>query len=355
MRIVIVNTHIEDRIGGSQVQCDLISKGLYNKGHEVIYLAIDKSNNYTREYEIVGVKRGSHDIAQKVIELKPDIVYWRFNKRYLFKCARAISKNEIKIVFAVSNIKDLKYFSHQFPSNFTFKTIQRFVKKNLLSFFNYLGFIYIDGITVNNENHLKFSPKKKRIYVPNALSDSKVNFEWERPFIVWVANIKNRKRPELFVKLADSFKDRDIDFLMIGNITDSKYDWIQQKDHTPSNFYYLGKKNYEEVNGILSESLFLVSTSTPEGFSNNIMQAWMQKKPVIAFEFDPGGLIKEKKLGYVCNSEFETFLDKVNKLLQNQSLREQIGNRAGEYVDNYFSKWKSVDLIESFMLEISEN
>lgn len=218
--------------------------------------------------------------------------------------------------------------------------------------YNHFGFKYIDGLTTNNKEHLKYSPVEKKKYIPNAITDKQVELEWDTPFVFWVANIKNRKRPEIFIDAAKHFEKEGVDFLMVGKISDHKFDWIKNPDKTPSNFFYLGPKTVEEVNGMLSDSLFLVTTSTPEGFSNNLIQAWLQGKPTVSFELDPGGLIASKNLGYVCNSSTKIFLEAIENLLTNKDIRKEIGNEAGKFADSYFSKEKTIDLLESFMQEI---
>ncbi len=355
MKIVIVNTHIEDQIGGSQIQCDLIAEELYVRGHDVIYLAIDKENEYKRPYKIQPVYRASREISEKIIRLNPDIVYWRFNKKFLYKCLKNISAAGIKIIYAVSNIKDLQAYTYTWSGGINFSNLLNYLKKNALERINYEGIKFADGVTVNNEEHLRLISNSNRLYVPNAISDKKADFEWKKPFVLWVANVKNRKRPEIFVQLAEKFKDINVDFLMIGDLTDAHYGWIREQDKVPDNFYYLGTKPLEGVNGALHKSLFLVTTSTPEGFSNNIIQAWLLGKPVIALEFDPGGLIKKKKLGYVANNNMKILEEKTRRLIENEALRKEKGARAFKFAKNYFSKEKTLNRLESFMKEIAKN
>ena len=355
MKIVIVNTHMADHLGGSQVQCDVIAEGLHARGYDVTYLAVDKKTDYSTNYRyrVEGVKRGSSSISSKIVAMKPDIVYWRFNKRYFYKCVKQISKIGAKIIFAVSNVKDLQPYSEPWPKRFTLSAIRNFIIRNLLSRYNHIGFNYVDGITVNNEEHLPLSPVLKSKYVPNAISDKRVDFSWKKPFVLWVANIKKRKRPEIFVKLAGRFESGDVDFLMVGNISDNKYEWIARRDDLPSNFHYLGPKSFNEVNGILAASHFLITTSTPEGFSNNMIQAWLQGKPVIAYEFDPGGKIEKHQLGYVAHSSFETLVEKTCLLLENESLRSLAGEKAEIFANNYFSVEKTISELEEMIMDLS--
>ena len=356
MKTVIVNTHMADHLGGSQIQCDLIANGLYERGHDIIYLAIDKvTDDYKTKYPVIGVSRNSNDLAKKIVEIDPDILYWRYNKRYFYKTVKRVANKRIKIIFAVSNIKDLQEFGNPVLGKPNLKNILRYLKRKLRNRYNHLGFRYVDGLTTNNIEHLAYSSVEKKQYIPNAITDKISEFEWPRPYILWVANIKKRKRPEIYIQSAKQFENEGIDFLMVGKISDSSYNWIQQSNQIPSNVHYLGQKTVEEVNGILSGSLFLITTSTPEGFSNNLIQAWMQKKPTISFEFDPEGHISREKLGIVCDNDRHKFYSAISKLLNNPVAREQMGARAGKFAENYFSKQKSIDLIESFMLKLSEN
>jgi glycosyltransferase involved in cell wall biosynthesis len=222
----------------------------------------------------------------------------------------------------------------------------------LLSRINHFGFRYVDALSVNNEEQIGLANIHIRRYIPNAITDKKSEFSWENPFVLWVANIKDRKRPELFIELAKRFVENKVDFLMMGTIEENRYKWIAEHKLTPSNFYYLGPKPIAEVNGALSKSLFLVATSTPEGFSNNIIQAWQQKKPVVAYEFDPGGMIEAHGIGYVTSCDFELFVKKTHELITNTSLRKKLGDKASRFASEHFSTEKTIDKIESLIKEV---
>lgn len=354
MRIVLVNTHFEDNIGGSQLQCDIIADELHQRGHEVTYLAIDKKSEYERNYHVIGVARQSKAIAKKLLEIQPDIIYWRFNKKFFYKSIKPAAQAGIKVIFAVSHIKDLQPYNVEWQGQLNITNFIHFIRKNLLSRVNHLGFKYVDALTVNNDEQIELAKIKIKKYVPNAINSKKTAFNWNRPFVLWVANIKDRKRPELFVELAKHFKAAGVDFLMIGEQSGNQYSWIINQEGTPDHFHYLGPKDVGEVNAALEKSLFLVTTSTAEGFSNNIIQAWLQKKPVVAFEFDPGGMIEENGLGYVTSGNFDLFVKKTGILIQNSNLREQAGEKAYRYATKHFSTTKTVDLIESLMIEVMD-
>ena len=56
------------------------------------------------------------------------------------------------------------------------------------------------------------------------------HFIWDKPYVVWVANIKHPKRPECFIELANRSNNMEVDFLMIGKIQDHNYDYIINND-----------------------------------------------------------------------------------------------------------------------------
>ncbi len=353
LSICIVNTHFLDKIGGSQFQCDIIAEELQKRGHNVTYIAIDGTQrSYNRNYRIVPVERDGNQIGEKISEIKPDVLYWRFNKKFFYKSVKIAAKFVGKVVFAVSNITDLQPYSASLKKPLRFHSIKKYVQKNLISRYNHIGFNYVDALTVNNKNQLSLSPITPCIYVPNAIYTEFDDFSWPRPFVLWVANIKHRKRPEIFITAAERSVRNGIDFLMMGKIEDSSYNWIEQSNRTPNNFYYLGSKKIQTVNAALRQTLFLTTTSTPEGFSNNIIQAWCQQKPVVAFEFDPGGIIQKYKLGAVAGGDIEQYIKHLDEMITNKKLREKLGKEAYEFANNHFSKKKTVDLLEELFTEI---
>ncbi len=354
LSICIVNTHFFDKVGGSQLQCDIIAEELQKRGHNVTYIAIDGNpRSYNKNYGVVPVERDGNQIGQKISEIKPDVLYWRFNKKFFLKSVKKAAKYVGKIVFAVSNIKDLQPYSASLKKPLRLNTVKEFIQKNLVSRYNHTGFNYVDALTVNNENQLYLSPITPCIYVPNAIYTEFDNFSWPRPFILWVANIKHRKQPEIFINAAQKLSNREIDFIMIGKIEDSSYDWIERNSRVPNNFHYLGPKQIQTVNAALKQSLFLSTTSKPEGFSNNIIQAWYQQKPVVAFEFDPGGLIQKHELGMVSKGDIDLYLKHLDEMITNKKLRDKLGKEAYQFANSHFSKRKTVDLLEDLFLEIS--
>lgn len=359
MKVVIINEHPQDFLGGSEIQSDIIARKLQKFGHQVVYLACNGKGNYNTPYQVIAIKISANIIAQTTINEKPDIVYWRNNKKNGFrKAVKKIRKNGIPVVFAVSSLGDtLKWlgFSIRPVWNLNLQSLFRSLLKNLVSIHQYGGYKWVDGITVNNETHLNDIPMTKQIYVPNSNEVDAVNFEWNKRYIVWVANIKETKQPELCVKLAENLIGSYLDIIMIGNIGSNKYRYFENPDKLPKNLYYLGPKSVEETNGIIQKSICLIHTCKPEGFPGNFIQAWLQGKPVVSYEYDPGGLIESEKLGFVSGKNMDQFIADIKKLIDNPALNQEIGERAKVYADKHFHPETNVRKLENFFFDVLEN
>ncbi len=346
MKIIIVNKHFKDVLGGSEIQCDIIAAGLTTLGHEIHYLAVGgKSANYDTKY-MVHIVAASHDqIIKKVRELAPDIVYWR-SCRYLFPAfMKSFETLNIPLVFAVSNKYDLvPKIAFDIYDN-KLKALKEFflLRKQLKAIRK------ATAVTTLNPDLLKYIPNKSKTVMLNAMENNISSFNWTRPYCVWVSNFKDTKRPELFIKLSKELKDCGIDFLMVGRLND-KFKWMKVKENLPKSLYYLGEKSIEEVNGILNSSLFQVHTCYPEGFGNIFIQAWMNSKPSISLGFDPGGFIEENQIGYNANDDFTQFTEYVRKYIENQELCIQTGKRAYNFASEKFSPQSLALNIEKFLL-----
>ncbi len=109
MNILILNQHIQDVVGGSEAQCDLIAKYLTQFGHHVLYFAINGQQS-----PIILRILWNHgpltwrELRRMVSTHQPDIVYWRFNKRRLLPSVLLLKLLGKKVVFAISHINDVK-------------------------------------------------------------------------------------------------------------------------------------------------------------------------------------------------------------------------------------------------------
>lgn len=350
MKIAIVNKHITQTVGGSELQCDFLARGLTDRGHDVVYFA---PAGKTQElagciYKVVALSNTAGTLANAVLSDRPDIVYWRYNKQHFRSVSLALEKAGIPIIFAVAHINDLLPWAVK-PGSAGIPGSLRHIIKRIRARWEHAGFKSVQALTTNNSDLLPLSPIANSHFIPNGMSNEVTPFTWPRPYVIWVANIKPAKRPELFVEATRALAEHGIDGLMVGHIQSAGYEWLSEPERVPSNFHYLGPRTLEEVNGLLATSRIQVHTCQPEGFPNIFIQAWMQGRPSVSLEFDPCGYIKDQGLGAVAGGDMETFVQQVVGWATNPEKADEAGQRAQAFARETFSVDTMVDRVEQLM------
>lgn len=303
----------------------------------------------TFDYIVHPVHQSQHSLLDKVLKISPDVVYWRFNKHGFRKTAAGLYQANIPLVFAVAHINDITAWA--IKPHHGWKARLRSPWKRLKARIEHEGFRYVDILTVNNKDHLKFSPVPNPRYIPNGLTTEANPFLWKRAYCAWVSNIKPAKRPEAAVRLAEQLATRDIDVLMVGSIQSKHYRWLEDASQLPNNCHYLGHKSLEEVNGILAGSLMHIHTCQPEGFSNVFIQAWLQGRPSVSLGFDPSGYIGKHYIGLDAKDDESMFTQAVFRLLDDDKTREEMGQRAQKFAHETFSVELMVDRVKAVLTE----
>ena len=361
MKVLIINQHVSDVLGGSEMQCDLIARGLSGRGHQVVYGAVRKrKDSYPGlPYRVVPLaieRRG--ELAGLLRRERPDVIYWRIHKRHLLQAVRESRREGVPLVFAVSHVNDVTRFPliprRDLPGAVPrISAMVRTARHWITSAWNYRGFRHVAAVTTLNSQFLGKLPVENQRVIWNGVSPRSEPFTWDRPFCIWVANIKPAKQPELFIRLAGVMADRcpGTDFLMIGAVQDEQYRAVIQLAGEMPNFHYLGPRAPEMVNGALEKAICLVHTCKPEGFGNNFIQAWMQGCPTVTLGFDPDWLIMREGLGFVSGT-MDRLIHDVESLIHDRALRDSIGDRARAFGHANFSPERMVGELEMFLREV---
>lgn len=368
MKIFVVNNFSpKEVIGGSEIQCWLLAKYLAKRNHQTAYLALQGLLGKKQE-ETDGVKvyylSNKDDNKLKMFinfyELlkkeDPDICYIRIF-RYVFFLNRISKFLRIPVVFNTSHINDCQPNLEKIKFSFNFLKFLKSIRIVIQRHLNFYTLKKINVITIN-KHHAKLLKEKHNIEtspIYNSMEDGyDKNQAEKKKQVVWVNNIKGRKNPEAFIRLANQFKNSNYKFLMIGNLqSDNNHykEMIQECEDQNSNFEYLGGKTPEKVDKILATSEIFVNTCAPEGFGNNFIQAWFNKCPTITLSFDPDNIIKNNQLGFHSGNQEQMGKD-LQKLIDDNDLRETIGERARKYALENHSIVSNVKKYEEKFKEI---
>jgi hypothetical protein len=177
--------------------------------------------------------------------------------------------------------------------------------------------------------------RKPEMLVRNAMPAPEPFVKPRSPIrIVWVANWKRGKRPELFVQLAEQLSGAvNARFVMIGsrNLEESWQSELYARAQKCASLEIPGQLSQERVNEELANAHLLVNTSDFEGFSNVYIQAWQRGVPVVALHSDPDSVLKTQGLGFCADGRVDNLHQELIRLATDDGMREAMGGRCMEY------------------------
>ena len=160
------------------------------------------------------------------------------------------------------------------------------------------------------------------------------------PTVVWIANLKLWKRPDVFVRLARALRDLSgVRFLMLGEPPAGDAKWctelIRSIEATP-NLEFLGHRSVGDVNQFLARASVFVNTSVHEGFPNTFVQAWLRQAVVVSLTVNPDRVLDGQGLGIYAGTE-EGLEKAVRHLLTDPVARAEYAGRARAYAQSTHS------------------
>lgn len=170
-----------------------------------------------------------------------------------------------------------------------------------------------------------------------------------RQIVVWIANLRSWKRPEIFVRLAARLAAPDREFRMIGApFRDAgAQEAFERSVADVPGLRYVGELSHEEVLNQLAGASLLVHTSEVEGFANVFIEAWMNGTPVVTKDFNPDDVIERYGVGGVA----ETFDELVDLCSDYLSGRRSTAGAGFERVVDLFDMDRHCDRLESIMVQ----
>lgn len=285
----------------------------------------------------------SRDILNCLYRLEPDVIYQRGGQPFLAVASYYCRSHDCKVIWHIASESDVKPFHLEWNRSILFG----YIDKKFLEY-GVRNADYIIGQAKYQDELLQQAYDRKcDLIVPNFHPLPKREIKKENPVkIVWVSNFKKMKQPEIFIRLAGEFENReDVRFVMAGRPGQGKWQIeLETRMDGLRNLEYLGEIQQDEVNRILCESHIFVNTSTFEGFPNTFIQAWMRKLPVVSLRVNPDNLLTEKEIGLHSES-FAQMVTDVRRLINDRKLREEMGDNAQEYAFENHTVEKNVEKI----------
>lgn len=359
-KIVFVHpAYWEQLMGGAELQIKYIYEYALYLGWEVHYVFVDNGkknenplNLYLHPIKSYRIKRtfGSvfflyHKKVKEILtEISPTIIYTRGAYSWSGIASQYAKSNGVRHIWAIASDSDpitkIRLNFHLFTKPF-----------NLINNFWVKYAFKNSTIIVCQNSYQKAQIKEKQnrdalLITQMAIkaNETEIIKDYSTIKVVWIANFKPSKRPDIFVKLANSFRGTTIEFIMVGKSADIYLPLLVNQN----NIKYYGELNNDDVNRLLISSHLLVNTSEHEGFSNTFVQAWLRKVPVISMNSNPDEILTKNEIGFMCKTEVELF-DAVKYFYENSDILKSMGEKAYNYsIENHATEKILPTLFKNF-------
>ncbi len=155
-----------------------------------------------------------------------------------------------------------------------------------------------------------------------------------REYVLWMGRSDPVKRPELFLRLAESFPAERFVMVCSRATGDNQYEALAQRAAGLSNLEFCRGVPYSDSARYFSRAKCLVNTSDSEGFPNAFVQAGMSGTPILSLGVDPDGILGIDRCGVCGGGDWTRFVEGFQRLLDPDQ-RKQYGARARSYVEHH--------------------
>lgn len=346
-------------MGGSQYQAKLLIEELHKQYNTSIayFTARAPANRDFSDHTVIGVGRDNslrkfghfwdYFKLQKALgEFRPDVIYQRVSCSYTGIAARYSIRSGVPMVWHIASDKDCR---KPIGIRNSFRRPHAWLESRLAKG----GITRAEIVVAQTEDQVRlleenFGRRADRL-IRNFHPESRlVQKNSDVLTVVWVANFKQLKRPELFLEIAFDLRDvPGIEFLMVGQPYSSEkvQARFEKKMRQVPNVKCLGAMSQEGVNALLDSAHVIVNTSKWEGFSNTFIQAWMRGVPVLTLGINPDQLLDDEKIGRCLNSTSEISRS-IRELAANPDMLEIMGQHARQFATSHFSMRNATELAE---------
>jgi glycosyltransferase involved in cell wall biosynthesis len=363
---IVLPGHWSHVMGGAQYQAACLIDVLITSGQfDIYYVTRNVESSFKPDgYKIINIRNSYRaqnrgylfldtlPLLKTLHEIKPDVIYTRIGCAYTGIAAYYAKRSHCKLVWHISSDKNT--IPHEI--HLSRSMLPDYIDRKIFEY----GISHTTHIIAQTHTQAKqlksnygrdvteiignFHPTPKEIISKGSAIK-----------VVWIANLKPVKQPEIFIQLAKDFGyTTNLEFIMIGAMQGSSR-WkanITNQIQSAENLKYLGFTPQEKVNAILAESHILVNTSKWEGFTNTFIQAWMRKVPAVSLNVNPDNIFDNQKLGFIAGN-YNLLRKYTETLVLNGELRHIMGEYAYQYAHQHHSEENAQKILSLFKHSIS--
>jgi glycosyltransferase involved in cell wall biosynthesis len=357
---VLAPEYKQHAIGGESVQQTLLARALAQRGHDVSMVVADLGQADGALWDTIRVfKAYRPDAGVRVLRF--------FHPRWT-RLWSALERADADLYYASCagmHVGLLALFCRRFHKRFVFRSasesdcdparlLVRFARDRWLYAF---GLRRADAVLVQSLSQAEalaqnygLGGRVAGMLVENTLSRAARDID-----VLWVGNIRQVKRPDRVLDLADRMPQRRI-HLVGGPLAgeEALFRGVTRAASARPNVAFHGRVSYWDVNTLYLRARLLLNTSDVEGFPNSYLQAWIRGVPVVT-RIDPDGVIAREGLGIATRSTQE-MVDAVSLLLTDRAAWTAASERCRAFVAREYDEDKVLrPYLETFERALCSN
>ncbi|MBW8000538.1 MAG: glycosyltransferase family 4 protein [Planctomycetes bacterium] len=385
MKIVHIITRMI--LGGAQENTLITCKLLAQRGHDVTLItgpAIGPegellSQTKGQKYKTIVVDKlvraidpikdfaSYYEIKRLLKEIAPDIVHTHSAKGgILGRFAASNLRPRPKIVHTIHGLAFHSYQS-QLLNKF-YIAIKKAAAKRTDFFISVSDAMAREAMSVGIGQKDKFvtapSAVEKEIFLKPCSDEEKIEFrrKYDIPkdavVLITIARLVKMKGHSYIVESAKKLSKRfdNVIWLFVGDGIDAGE--IKKQIHDAGlaeRFRFTGLVPPEEIPLAVGSSEILLHCSLREAFGRIFLQGMLCGKPVIAFNLDAAPEIINESTGRLVEPEnIEHLIEACRELIEDEQLRNQLGENGREFAAEKFSPEAMVDTIEEVYRKVLE-
>ncbi len=351
----ILEAFYGDQIGGAERQVQIIAQALRREGWKTTYIAQRDSDKPAREnldgMDVIALPQHKRRSAwfnytrlrEAMKASRADIFYQRIRHPYSGLTARICRSLKKPFIFAAASTADVIKDTDLRNSGHAGNPLDRLLHP-LDRMIEDRGILKADVVILQTEEQLQLLKEqygRDGIVIPNSIVvndelDSAIEKK-EPPEIFWISNIKQFKRPEIFIELAGRCADLPVNFVMAGGCPNqSILKDVEKAEKEIQKFSYIGPIDPVDAAKRIAGSMLLINTSDFEGFPNAFQQAWARGVPTLSMGVDPDDVIKREQLGG-CAASVDDLEAITRRFHHDQNMREEVGERARIFACEHYN------------------
>jgi glycosyltransferase involved in cell wall biosynthesis len=350
---VVTENHAAILLGGAEYQSELLTDVLCRRANVAVSYMARRVPRGSRASALpyavrcigsdAGIRRravffDAPGLWRALREFRPDVIYQQCKQSYTAVCARYARRFGIPFVFHVASDADLdhRWITLRVSPNTPFEMVE-----SLSGDWGIRRASHIIVQTNQQRDALRanFSREPAGVFGIFQPLPASLPVKPDGPLqVIWIGQIKDVKRPQLFVDLAESLAGRsDLTFLMLGrSYALRRFAPLMRRIPEVPNLKYLGEQPIERTNELLSQAAIYVNTSSFEGFPNTFLQAWGRGAIVTSIAVDPDGMMESNGIGFRAGS-FEGLRDLIEQLARSPEQRRTVAERAFAFAHEHHS------------------